>query len=74
MLCNWIWTYPAQVFSILLCVDPIVTLLCVKHNLLQCFSTGQSKVLGKQPKSGLRDRSERVTDCLQPKKQHQQKT
>ncbi len=60
--------------SILLCVDPIVTLLCVKHNLLQCFSTGRSKVLGMQPKSGLRDRSERVADCLQPKKRHQQKT
>ncbi len=26
-----------------------------------------------QPKSGLRDRSERVADCLQPKKRHQQK-
>ncbi len=25
---------------IVLCVDPIVSLLCVKHNLLQCFSTG----------------------------------
>ncbi len=31
-------------FSILLCVDPIVTLLCVKHNGL--------KVLGMQPKVG----------------------
>ncbi len=43
--------YAAQFFilnecriSILLCVDLIVTLLCVKHNLLQCFSTGRSKV------------------------------
>ncbi len=60
--------------SILLCVDPIVTLLCVKHNILQCFSSGRSKVLGMQPKRGLRDRSERVADCLQPKKRHQQKT
>ncbi len=25
-------------------------------------------MLGMQPKSGLRDHSERVTDCLQPKK------
>ncbi len=30
-------------------------------------------MLGMQPKSGLRDRSERVADCLQPKKRHQQK-
>ncbi len=45
--------------SIILCVDPIVTLLCVKHNILQCFSTGWSKVR-MQPKSGLQDRSERV--------------
>ncbi len=36
----------------------IVTLLYVKHNLLQYFSTGGSKVLGMQPKSGSRDRSE----------------
>ncbi len=62
---------PAQFFfflnqcriSILLCVDLIVTLLCVKHNLLQCFSTGGSKVLGMQPHSGSRDRSEWVADC-----------
>ncbi len=35
-----------------------VTLLCVKHNLLQCFSAGGSKVMGMQPRSGSRDRSE----------------
>ncbi len=57
----------------LLCVDLIVTLLCVKHNLLQCFSSGGSKELGMQPKRGSRDRSERVADCIQPKKLHQQK-
>ncbi len=44
--------------SILLCVDLIVTLLCVKHNLLQCFSTGGSNVLGMQLKSWSQDRSE----------------
>ncbi len=50
--------------SILLCVDLIVSLLCVKHNLLQCFSTGGSR-LGMQPKSGWRDRSEWVLDIRQ---------
>ncbi len=76
-----IQSYTSQFFflyvtitSILLCVDPIVTLLCVKHNILKCFSSGRSKVLGMQPKRELRDRSERVADCLQPKKRHQQKT
>ncbi len=60
------------IISILLCVDLIVTLLCVKHNLLECFSTGGSKLLGMQPKSGSRDRSEWLADCIQPKKQHHQ--
>ncbi len=44
--------------SILLYVDLIVTLLCVKHDLLQYFSTGGSKVL--QPQSWSRDCSEWV--------------
>ncbi len=66
--------YFKYIISILLCVDPIVTLLCVKRNLLQCLSTGRSKVLGMLLKSGLRDHSESVADCLQPKKRHQQKT
>ncbi len=71
-------TIPAQFFVlnqcriyILLCVEPIVTLLRVKYNLLQCFSTGRSKVLGMQPKSGSRGRSEWVADYTQPKKRHQ---
>ncbi len=33
-------------------VEPIVALLCVKHNLLQCFSTGRSKVLVCSPEVG----------------------
>ncbi len=42
---------------------------CVLNNLLQCFSTGESKVLGMQPKSGSRDRSKSLADCIQPKHQ-----
>ncbi len=52
----------------------ISMLLCVKHNLLKYFSTGRSTVLGMQPKSGSRDRSECVVDCIQQKKPQSTKT
>ncbi len=39
--------------SLFLCVDLIITLLCVKHILLQCFSTGESKVLVCSPKNAV---------------------
>ncbi len=70
---------PAQFYFIFINVEFLyfsvltrLSLFCVKHSLLQCFSTGGSKVLGMQPKSGSRGRSEWVTDSICPKKRHQQ--
>ncbi len=55
----------------LLCVDLIVTLLCVKHNLLQCFSSGGSKELG-MPNVG-RETVREGRGLYTAKKLHQQK-